>query len=76
MVERYRTAAGSTVEVSGEFRGIFEITFDWLEEGACIEVRSSVTVDLRDEPRLYWRCDCHGERSAPLVPIICEEVKQ
>lgn len=66
MAEFYRTEAGSTVEVGGDHRGVFTIAFDWLEEGACIEARGSATVDLLDEPRLSWRWECCGERSAPL----------
>ncbi len=46
---------------------------DWFEEGACIEARGSATIELLDEPRLYWRCECHGERSSQLFPTY-EEV--
>lgn len=74
MVERFRTEWGSVVEVSGEQRGVFEITFDWFEEGACVEARGSATVDLLDEPMLNWRCDCCGEGCARLFRT-CEEVK-
>ena len=29
----YRTAAGSTVTISGKYSGISAVEFDWLEEG-------------------------------------------
>jgi hypothetical protein len=68
-VERYRTASGSRVEISGEHRGISVIEFDWFEEGACIEARPSAETGDRDEPMLYWFCECHGDGQARLRAI-------
>ena len=66
MSEHYSTAAGSRVEISGKHRSISTIDFDWFEEGACVEAKRNVNVELGDEPRLHWYCDCCGGGSAPL----------
>jgi len=66
-IERYRSAAGSLVEISGEHRGITTIVFDWFEEGACIEARPVAEVSDRRYPWLSWSCDCHGHRQAKLT---------
>lgn len=63
----YRTAAGSTVEVSGAHSGIIDIVFDWFEEGVCCEARVYTDAPDRDEPRLRWSCECHGERWTALM---------
>lgn len=64
----WRSAAGSTVVVSGEHDGIYSIVFDWVEEGACFEAKRAVVVDIlsKTEGRLSWRCDCHGSHDTPL----------
>ena len=62
---KYRTKAGSTVEVSGAHSGRFNIEFDWFEEpGACIDCRPSV-----EEGRLVWNCEEHESGSAELVAV-------
>lgn len=68
MIERYRTAAGSIVEISGEHRGISTIYFDWFEEGACIEAHPTADVTDKMDPRLSWQCDCCGYGETPLQP--------
>lgn len=64
---RWRTACGSTVEVSGQHHGVVTIDFDWFEEGACIEAARSVSVEIGPEPMLHWECACCGAFSEPLV---------
>jgi hypothetical protein len=65
--ENYRTARGSRVEISGAHRGISVINWDWFEEGACIEARPVAEVNSRDDPHLFWSCDCCGAGQAPLI---------
>lgn len=67
--EHYRTAAGSFVEISGQHRGISEITFDWCEEGACCEAHPVADVSDRRDPLLTWSCDCCEAGSAALVEV-------
>lgn len=70
MAERWTTASGSTVEVSGAHRGIWTVEFDWFEEGACYEARLSPVPDLAEgDERLTWSCDCCGTGSARLRPV-------
>jgi hypothetical protein len=60
-VGEYRTAKGSTLVVSGPHGGRQGVSFDWLEEGGCIECR---VVSLDDEGYLVWSCtECGGGRS-------------
>lgn len=61
--ERYRTAKGSTVEISSQHRGISTIYFDWFEEGACIEAKPTCDVSDPADGWLYWQCECceHGQ---------------
>ena len=61
----YRTAAGSTVRVSGKHSGIIEISFDWVEENnACIDCEASVV-----EGCLEWGCDAGHYDSAELIRV-------
>lgn len=66
----YRTLDGSTVRVSGEHAGIFDVTFDWFEEeDACVEcVVDPVPVD----GFLTWSCDWCGGGNAPLYSTLLE----
>ena len=65
MTSRYRTAAGSRVAISGKYRGIVEIEFDWFEEGACCEARPVVVGEM-----LTWSCACCRDGgSAALIPV-------
>ncbi len=63
----YRTAAGSTLAVSGKHSGIFEVSFDWFEEDdACCDC------EVGAEPvdgRLTWACSECGGGSAALEPV-------
>jgi len=62
----YRTAAGSEMWISGEHGGISEVSFDWLEEGACLDCRVSA-YDI--DGMLIWECEeCEGGR-AELFPV-------
>lgn len=69
---KYRTAAGSTLEVSGKHSGVFRVDFDWLEEvDACFDCQPDPT-PVETSPgvfRLVWHCDeCDGG-SAVLMPV-------
>lgn len=56
-VGKYRTDAGSTLEVSGKHGGISTVEFEWLEEpGACMDCHASA---YDDEGYLVWHCDLH-----------------
>jgi hypothetical protein len=59
----YRTAAGSTVQISGKHAGVFYTAiFDWLEEGGCIECTAShIPVRIDGDWCLTWDCEeCGG----------------
>lgn len=60
----YRTSHGSTVHVDG---GVFDISFDWVEEGACCESTPSVY-----DGRLCWQCACCEGGSAELIMVPVE----
>lgn len=62
----YVSDGGSRVKIFGDHGGSFEIDFDWLEEGACVESRPSVY-----EGRLIWSdCECCGSGgSTELVAV-------
>jgi len=63
----YRTAAGSTLKISGKHGGIGEVSFDWSEEpNACSDCRPS---PYPDEDRLTWQCDYCGGGSAKLFLV-------
>lgn len=66
MTERYRTDAGSRVEITGKHRGISTIEWDWFEEGACPEAHPVADVSRRDEQLLLWSCECCGSGQARL----------
>jgi len=54
----YKTKAGSIVTVSGMHNGSFDVEFDWLEEGGCIECIHHVD---HLEEALVWDCEyCEG----------------
>lgn len=61
---KYRTRAGSIVEISGEHSGITKVAFDWLEEeSACFDcvVNPYPEEWIRGTHRLTWTCDhCGG----------------
>ena len=67
---RLTTPNGSTVEISGKHKGIYEIDFDWFEEDhACIDCEVDIDAS-RDTgwTRLIWGCcECTGGQ-APLAP--------
>ena len=61
----YRTAAGSEMWVSGKYGGVSEVSFDWLEEGACLDCQVSA---YDADGRLAWTCEECGGGSAELLP--------
>ena len=61
---QYRTRAGSTVRISGEHSGIYEIEFDWVEENACVDCVPAV-----NDGYLSWHCERWGGDSARLYPV-------
>ena len=64
---KYRTAGGSTVEISGEHSGKARVEFDWLEEeNACFDCTPE---PYPDWDRLVWHCDVCGGGSAALTLI-------
>lgn len=62
----YRTEAGSTVCVSGKHSGIFDVSFDWVEEkNACCDCHDchadAEPFDCDGEFYLTWHCEeCDG----------------
>lgn len=64
--EHYATDRGSTVEVSGKYRGRLTISFDWFEEGACPDAQPSVDVIAPGDAMLSWCCNCHEPGSNQL----------
>ena len=66
-MKRYRTAAGSSVEISGQHDGISVIEFDWFEERACIEAHPTCDIADEDDAWLHWWCECCCPGSAKLV---------
>lgn len=66
---RYTTAAGSQVRPISE--ASWEIVFDWLEEGACIEAVPEVDTAER---ALFWSCACCDETG--LAPLALEEPQE
>lgn len=69
---KYKTAAGSTVELSGRNGGISLVNFDWLEEpNACIDCQADPYPEDFGTGELYltWSCsNCEGG-SALLTPL-------
>jgi hypothetical protein len=60
----YRSKAGSTVTVPRW--GVWEMQWDWLEEGACCDARPSFDDD-RDEPAILATCECCDEQRIPVL---------
>ena len=57
----YKTAAGSTMKISGKHGGIYEVDFDWFEEGGCYNCEPSAR---EDDGFLVWYCEeCGGGRA-------------
>jgi hypothetical protein len=58
--------ASMPARMGGEHGGISEVSFDWLEEGACLDCRVSA-YDI--DGMLIWECEeCEGGR-AELFPV-------
>jgi hypothetical protein len=54
---KYKTKAGSTLSVSGEHGGIYELDFDWVEEGACCDCKPD---PVPYDGYLVWYCEICG----------------
>lgn len=61
---KYKTVAGSTMEISGKHGGISKVDFDWLEEGACCDCEP---MEYEQDGRLVWHCEHHAGGSAELI---------
>lgn len=61
---KYKTQAGSTMEITGKHGGISIVEFDWLEEGGCIDC---VPEPYDDEGCLVWSCEECGGGCAQLM---------
>ena len=58
---RYKTANGSTMEITGKYCGISTVSFDWSAEDACIDCKVQV---YAEDGFLIWDCDyCGGGRA-------------
>ncbi len=66
----YETEAGSTVTVSGRHGGEYDISFDWVEEAACVDCDPYVY-----DGALRWSCDFCGGGSAKLRPVFDEDLR-
>lgn len=55
---KFKSAAGSTVTVSGKHQGVFTIDFDWFEEGACCDSYPDFNNDFAN-PAITACCECH-----------------
>jgi hypothetical protein len=65
-VKVYRTAAGSEVRRTGQYGGQYEVSFDWLEEGACFDCQPLIPPH---DGALHWRCEQCGGGSAALILV-------
>ena len=67
-MEKYRTANGSTLELSGKHGGISHVVFDWLEESGCVDCQAEPYPEEFDENdlRLVWHCTYCGGGNARL----------
>jgi len=64
----YISEKGSMVREFGKHLGSFEIDFDWLEEGACVE---SVPYWERDDKCIIAACDCCPDNT---LVVKCREM--
>jgi len=55
---KFVSAAGSSVVVSGKHHGIYTISWDWFEEGACCDSHPDFNMDFA-YPEIIAHCDCH-----------------
>lgn len=60
----YRSQSGSTVTVPRW--GVWEIDWDWLEEGACFNAHPSFDDDAGD-PAIFATCECCDEQRIPVL---------
>ena len=59
---KYHTSNGSLLEITGQYGGIVDLSFDRFEEGACIECQPDPYPD--SDGYLVWRCNhCDGGKS-------------
>lgn len=63
----YKTAAGSTMTITGAHGGISVVDFDWFEEtGACCDCEPD---PYDDDGFLSWHCESCGHGLAKLEAI-------
>ena len=60
----YKTEKGSTLTISGKHSGIVILSFDWLEEDACVDCEVS---PYPEDGFLVWNCEYCGGGSAELI---------
>jgi len=67
----YETANGSWVEIFGRYGGGSRVSFDWLEEGGCIDCDPQAYPEEygRNDARLVWLCEHCGGGSAKLHKV-------
>jgi len=67
----YKTFHGSIVRISGQYGGIVEVDFDWLEEGGCVgcQVQPYPEEFGSNDWRLVWHCDICGGGNAKLHKV-------
>lgn len=61
--QHFRSDAGSTVTVPRW--GVWELEWDWFEEGACFGSKAAFDDDP-DEPAIVWDCGCCDGGRVPL----------
>ena len=61
---KYKTAAGSTMTISGKHGGKSEVEFEVFDEGGCFDC---VPEAYDDDGYLVWRCEQCGGGRAKLV---------
>jgi hypothetical protein len=68
MTIRFESLNGSSVEISGEYLGIYHIDYDWVDEGGCCDARPDFNGDFA-EPAIVAYCDCHEPHRVKLERI-------
>ena len=69
----YQTEAGSTLTISGTHGGIFEVDFNWLDEGGC---DSCEPEPYDSDGYLVWHCNICGGGHAAWKNICAEIVSE
>lgn len=64
----FKSENGSRVKVSGKHMGIYDIEFDWLEEGGCYDAHPEFNGDLNN-PEITAYCDCCDPQGVNLKEV-------